>query len=109
METNGAIIGEPIEPEPGSFDTRWMARGQPGVPGRFKWRGKDYTVARVVKTWRSLGPCESGADETYVRGHFYRVLTTTDEVMVLHCSRFWGRGREKVKGRWTVCAVESPD
>lgn len=108
-EPEGSLINEPIEPEPGTFDTRWMARGQPGVPGRFKWRGKNYTVARVIKTWRTLGPCTSGADETYVRGHFYRVLTTTGETMVLHCTRYWTPGREKKKGRWKLYAVETPE
>ena len=33
------LISEPIEPEPGAFDTAAMSRGEPGLPPSFTWRG----------------------------------------------------------------------
>jgi hypothetical protein len=41
-----------------------MARGGPGLPRRFIWRGRQFEVEAVLATRRPLGPCTSGSGET---------------------------------------------
>ncbi len=98
-----SFVSEPIEPRPGSFDATSMARGEPGLPAAFTWRGAEYTVARVLESWRSYGR-EPGGTETYLRKHWYRIETTTGEVMTLYFDRQPRRGRTPAKGRWTLYA-----
>lgn len=96
-----SFIGEAVTPTPGTFDTAMMATGIPGLPHRFTWRGTEYSVAVVLKMWKTVGQCESGANEMYVRRHWYRVKTTSGDVMTLYCDRSV-RGKNKTKGRWVL-------
>lgn len=66
------FVGEPIEPSVGSFDARSMARGEPGLPGQFRWRGVLYTIASVLEEWKTSTP-EAGSGELYLRRHWYTV------------------------------------
>jgi hypothetical protein len=97
-----SFISEPITPKPGTFDTAIMATGAPGVPHQFTWRKKDYTLAEIIETWKTVGPCTSGSDEMYVRRHYYRIRTTTGETMTLYCDRQPPRGRSRTKNRWVL-------
>lgn len=81
-----------------------MASGAPGVPHEFTWRGTEYKIAVIVQTWKALSPCASGADEMYVRRHYYRIKTITGEVMTLYCDRFV-RGRNRTKNRWVLYSI----
>ena len=103
----GSFIGEAIDPKPGSFDVAAMATGAPGVSREFTWREKGYTVAEVLETWKTTSPCRSGADEQYVRKHFYRIRTTSGDVMTLYCTRQPPRGGSKTKGRWVLYSVQA--
>jgi hypothetical protein len=96
-----SFVSEPIEPRPGSFEAAAMARGEPGLPGAFTWRGAEYVVALVVESWRSHGRSPGGT-EMYLRKHWYRVATTTGEIMTLYFDRQPRRGRAPAKGRWTL-------
>jgi hypothetical protein len=96
-----SFVSEPIEPHPGSFEATAMARGEPGLPGAFTWRGAEYVVAQVVDTWRSYGR-EQGGTEVYLRKHWYRIATTAGEIMTLYFDRQPRRGRAPAKGRWTL-------
>src|SRR5687767_14703641 len=78
------FVSEAITPSPGAFDTSAMSRGEPGLPGSFTWRGKLYTVARVVSGWKSTG---KDRGETYLRRHWYAVETTDGSRMTLYCER----------------------
>lgn len=95
---------EPIDPEPGCFLAAAMARGEPGVPARFAWRGTRYEVVEVLDARREVAPCYAGADETYVRRHVTRVRVTTGEVMTLSASRAGGRSA----ARWYLRSVTAP-
>lgn len=89
----------PIVPEPGSFDARAMARGEPGVPRRFTCDGRRYEVAEVLgPAERETGPCRHGSDERYVRRHVTRVRTTEGEVLTLSAARLSPRGAP----RWVL-------
>lgn len=67
------FVSEPIEPAPGEADAGRAARGEPGLPHRFRWRGQEYTVEEVLETWKTTSPCHHGSGERYVGKHFYRV------------------------------------
>ncbi|MBN1458489.1 MAG: cytoplasmic protein [Armatimonadetes bacterium] len=101
------FIGEPIVPQPGSFDASMMARGGPGIPRHFAWRGKTHEVLGLIDTWTSREPGK-GMDKgyTYIRKHFYRVKTTTGEIMTLEFDRKpqGSRGRR----RWSLFSLETP-
>ena len=81
-------IMERVAPHPGTWNTRMMARGEPGVPMRFDWRGRTYVVAEILETRRETEPSSEGDDpETYVKRHAVRVRTESGEVMWLSGSR----------------------
>jgi hypothetical protein len=100
------FIGEPLTPVPGTGDAAQAARGSPGLPQRFTWRGTEYEVAAVLKTWRETGPCRSGSPEQYVRKHWFTVRTTSGEEMTLYFER-QARSRRQHKKRWWLFAVRT--
>ncbi len=100
------FIGEPIEPKPGSFDPAMMARGGPGIPGVFTWRGREYRVLGIIGSWTGREPGKGMDKEyTYIRKHFYRVKVTTGEVMTLYFDRKPPSGRAKSRQRWHLFSV----
>ncbi len=84
-----------------------MSRGGPGIPRHFTWRGRSYEVLGLIDTWttRERG---KGMDKkyTYIRKHFYRIKTTTGEIMTLQFDRKpqGPRGRD----RWSLFSMETP-
>ena len=105
MPDRESFIGEPVVPKPGTFDTAAMARGEPGLPRVFTWRGTEYRVAALVEGWKSTGPSVNGGTEQYLRKHWYRVRTTTGEVMTLYFDRQPPRGRARAKTRWVLYSM----
>ncbi len=106
IDPQEALISEPIQPLPGSFDPAGMARGEPGLPRVFTWRKQQYTVARLLETWCSYGDDRGrGGGERYLRKHWFRVETTEGKVMTLYFDRQPLRGRGPVKGRWTLYSM----
>jgi len=101
----GGFVGEPIVPVPGTADTRTMARGGPGLPRRFLWRGRPYEVEAVLERHRTLGPCTSGSGEMYVRKHWFTLRTTGGEIMSIYFDRQPRRGRS-AKARWWLFSIE---
>ena len=91
---------EPIEPVPGSFDVRAMARGEPGVPQRFRWRGVDYRVVRILPGWKEMSAPEGTPVDRYVRRHAFLVRTTDGRRMRLVADR---SGRRTA--RWILHSV----
>ena len=51
MNPEEEFVSEPIEPLGESFDAAAMGRGEPGLPERFRWRGRDIQVAAVLEKW----------------------------------------------------------
>jgi len=96
------FVGEAILPAAGSFDATAMARGEPGVPKSFTWRGKEYVVARVRSAWKSTG---KDRGEVYLRRHWFEVETETGERMTIYCER-QAKNLKKPKARWWLYAVE---
>ena len=102
------LVSEAITPTPGLFDPRTMAAGQPGVPLEFAWRDRSVRVARLVRTWKSTGPCRHGSGERYVRRHWYEVETERGERMKLYFER-QPRPGGKAKRRWWLYSVSPVD
>jgi hypothetical protein len=99
------FISEAIEPVEGSFDTRGMARGEPGLPARFLWRSKEYTVAQVLEQWKESGRCKSGSSEMYLRKHWFKIQCTDGTEMTLYFER-QPRTKRQTKKRWWLYTMK---
>ncbi len=101
-----SFISEPIVPLEASFDPAGMARGEPGLPNKFRWRKREFTVARVLEQGKEHGDCSHGSGERYVRRHTYRVETTEGSILRLYFQRNSGRGNSKLGARWWLQSIE---
>jgi hypothetical protein len=99
------FIGERILPVPGTFDSRGMAEGGPGLPMKFLWRGEEYAVDEVLESWKDTGPCTSGSEERYIRKHWFRIRTTSGHEMKIYFER-QARSRREQKARWWLYTVD---
>ena len=99
------FVSEAIEPVAGTADIRAMSRGEPGLPARFTWRGREYRVVEVLSSWKTSGPCRSGGGELYLRRHWHRVLTEPRGVMRIYCERQASNPR-RPKARWWLYSIE---
>lgn len=102
----GSFISEPIMPIDASFDTAGMARGEPGLPRKFRWRKKEFLVEEVLEQWKDHGDCRHGSGEHYVRKHGYRVRTSEGAIFRLYFQRSMGRGKLPTKSRWWILSIE---
>jgi phosphoribosylglycinamide formyltransferase-1 len=100
-----SFVSEPILPVEASFDTGGMARGEPGLPRKFRWRKKEFIVAEVLERWKEHGDCRHGSGERYVRKHGYRVRTAEGAVFRIYFQRSVGRGKLP-KSRWWIHSIE---
>ncbi len=99
------FISEPIEPVAGTFDTAGMAIGEPGLPGRFIWRDKEYAVAEVLEKWKESGRCKSGSMEMYLRKHWFKIQCTDSSEMTIYFER-QRRAKRENKIRWWLYSVK---
>ena len=100
MPTLSQFVGEAIVPVAETLDAARMARGEPGLPRRFLWRGAEQEIAEVLETWSRTGDCSHGSGERYVRKHWYRVRTTRGVEMKLSFNRQARTARELRDGWW---------
>lgn len=99
------FICEELTTHSGAFDAGAMARGEPGLPQHFTWRGVEYRVAGVIRQWKTSSACRNGSDEMYLRRHWYQVLTEPRAVMTIYCDR-QAKNRKRPKARWFVYSAE---
>jgi phosphoribosylglycinamide formyltransferase-1 len=99
------FVCEELIPVTGSGDAAMMSHGEPGLPGRFTWRGVAYEVVGVIETWKTQGPCRHGSGEMYLRRHWYRIQVRPHRIMTVYCDR-QAKNRRKPKSRWWVYTVE---
>jgi len=102
------FVSEPIEPVPGTFDPAGMARGEPGLPGRFVWRSKEYEVADVIEVWKESGLCKSGSPELYLRKHWYKIRTRDGLQMTLYFER-QARSKSRRQTRWWLYTIQTKE
>jgi hypothetical protein len=97
------FVSEAILPEAGSFDAAAMASGEPAPPARFRWRGREFTVAEELERWRELTP-RSFESEQYLRRHWFRLRTACGATVVLYFQR---RARDAGRGpRWWLYTID---
>jgi len=100
------FVSEPIKPVANTFDLTAMTKGEPGLPGRFIWRDKEFAVANVLETWKELGPCRSGGPEKYLRKHWFKVRTEDGLEMTIYFER-QARAKRQNKTRWWLYTTEN--
>ncbi len=101
-----SFISEPITPIDRSFDASMIARGEPGLPRKFRWRKKEWMVTEVLEQWKEYGDCAHGSGERYVRKHGYRIRTTNGLVLKLYFQRSFGRAKFRITSRWWIATME---
>jgi hypothetical protein len=100
------FIGEAITPVDLSFSVSSMAMGKPGLPRKFSWKGRSFSVIEVLEEWKETGACRHGSGERYVRKHWFRVRTTDDLEMRIYFER---QGRSSGGSRWRLYSIRSPE
>lgn len=103
-----SFVSEALQPIGDSFDTAAMARGEPGLPRKFRWRNRELAVAEVLGTWRDYGDCTHGSGERYLRKHGYRIRTTDGLVLKISFQRSFGRSKTRT-ARWWLQSVEEAE
>lgn len=100
-----SFVSEALKPVGVTFDTSAMARGEPGLPRKFRWRKRELEVAEVLETWRDYGDCTHGSGERYLRKHGFRVRTADGLVLKIFFQRSFGRSKSPA-ARWWLLSVE---
>ncbi|MBN1513666.1 MAG: cytoplasmic protein [Phycisphaerae bacterium] len=100
------LISEPITPLAGPKDAAAMARGEPGLPLGFTWRGREYRIADVLERWKQTGREGSRADgEVYVRRHAYRLRMNDGAEWSVYFVRQTPRSGS-ARRRWFLYSIE---
>lgn len=102
------FVSEEMTPVVGTADAGAMARGEPGLPGRFTWRDTQYSLVGVMETWKTSSPCSHGGGEVYLRRHWYRILTDPPAIMTVYCQR-QAKNPRRPKARWWIYTIAPPD
>jgi hypothetical protein len=102
------FVSEPIKPVADTFDISGMTKGEPGLPGRFMWRDKEYAVANVLEAWKESGPCRSGGPERYLRKHWFKVRTEDGLEMTIYFER-QARSKRQNKTRWWLYTISGKE
>ncbi len=82
-----SFVSEPITPVTSTASTEMMARGGPGLPFEFIWRGEILGIASVLRVWRETAPCRHGGSESYARKHWFEVETTKGQIARVYFER----------------------
>ncbi len=100
------LISEPIVPRPGTFDTARMARGEPGLPDGFTWRGQSVKVVELLEAWKHSSR-EGGraGGELYLRRHYFKLQMSDDCVWTVYFVRQTPRSGD-AKKRWYLYTTE---
>jgi hypothetical protein len=102
------LVSEPITPLRGSFDAAAMARGEPGLPHGFTWRGQSYDVVATLDQWKHSEREGARADgELYLRRHYYRLGMSDDSVWTVYFIRQTPKSGSP-KRRWFLYTIERP-
>lgn len=100
------FISEPISPLAGTFDTRVMSRGEPGLPAGFTRAGQVLGVVSVLQAWKESSR-EGGVGEWYLRRHYYRLRMSDGSTWLVYFIRQSPMGSNRGP-RWFLYGIESP-
>jgi hypothetical protein len=96
------FVSEPLTPVAGTIDPSGMARGEPGLPARFVWRGREVGVEEVLEAWKSTS---EDRGDVYVRRHWWRLRTSTGETWKVYFER-QAQSKAQRKLRWWLHSLE---
>jgi hypothetical protein len=100
------LISEPITPESASADSARMARGEPGLPKAFTWRGDAYGVRCELAAWKeSSREGARAVGDLYLRRHYYRLHMTDGHVWTVYFIRQSPRSGNP-KNRWFLYTID---
>jgi len=102
------FVGEALEPLEGGFTTAGVAPGEPVLPARFRWRGREYMIERVLRTWKEASGCKHGSGESYLRKHWYHIRTTDGVELKIYFERQARSASQRRKRWWIYTARSSP-
>jgi len=97
MRSGSSFVSEPIQPDVETMDPAQIARGEPGAPHAFTWRGTRYEVAQIARTWRSF---KVDRGERYVDRHWFELVLRSGETVKVYCLR-----RERTSARWFIFSI----
>jgi hypothetical protein len=97
--TSRRFVGEPVEPDAGSFDPEALGRGEPSLPRSFTWGAERLVVGEVFRTWRST---KLDRGDAYVDRHWFEMKTADGRVAVVYFARRARRGEK----RWWLYSIE---
>jgi len=81
----------------GAYNFVDARRGEPGIPTRVQWEGREHTVAGVTRLPRTTGRDRGGSSERYVDRHWY-ILELNDGPRLE--AYFMRRVRNPREARW---------
>ncbi|MBN1870443.1 MAG: cytoplasmic protein [Candidatus Omnitrophica bacterium] len=90
-----------------SLDTSRMSAGEPGLPKEFTWRKETVAVKKVLRHWRTAGPCRHGSGEMYLRKHWYEIETASGKTMKVYFQKPT-KGKGKDAGWWVFSLKNKP-
>jgi len=99
------LISEPLRPIRGTFDTRAMGRGEPGLPTGFIWRERTFRVVEVLETWKH-SEREGGSGELYLRRHYFKLRMEDGAIWTVYFVRQTPK-TGNVKQRWFLYTKET--
>ncbi len=100
------LISEAITPEGPSADSARMARGEPGLPKAFTWRGESFGVVREVSAWKeSSREGARAGGELYLRRHYFKLKMTSGDLWTIYFVRQSPRSGNP-KNRWFLYTIE---
>ena len=95
------FVGEALEPMEGGFSMAGVAPGEPVLPARFKWRGREYQIESVLRKWKESTGCRSGGGESYLRKHWYHIRATDGTELQIYFER-QARSASQCHKRWWI-------
>lgn len=85
-----------------------MARGEPGLPNAFTWRGRTFDILATLDQWKHSEHESARADgELYLRRHYYKLRMSDDSVWTVYFIRQTPKSGLP-KRRWFLYTIERP-
>src|ERR1051325_1004424 len=93
------FVSEPITPDAATFNAKAMARGEPGLPAGFTWRGQHYRIAELLPSGKHAEAWTPPGGNQYYRKLFFEARPAPGEQVTLYAVRHTKPGESKRK-RW---------
>lgn len=100
------LVSEPLIPQALTGDAAAMARGEPGLPKGFTWRGEQFEWTQVIDVWKESSREGAKAQgELYLRRHYYKLLMNDETVWTVYFTR-QPASSGSAKSRWFLYTID---